>query len=58
MLLELKEKDIEVYIYQLVGDEVKVEKTSISKNKWAINKLNYLNQNSVNINIDKKFKYI
>jgi len=33
MLLELKENKIEVYLYQLVNDEVKIEKTLLLKNK-------------------------
>lgn len=33
MLLEFKEKVIEVYLYSLVNNEVKIEKTLLAKNK-------------------------
>jgi len=33
MLFELKEKEIEVYLYSLVNDDVKIEKTVLKKEK-------------------------
>lgn len=36
MLLEFKEKLTEVYLYQLVNDDVKIEKTVLPKQKWSL----------------------
>lgn len=31
LLLEIKEKNMNVYLYQLQGDEIKIKQTTISK---------------------------